>query len=151
MDPQDRPKAPVSEASQKAFSDWLQEIYQRLGRHALERKAIPESADGRCVWAIPHRILLAKYWPKNDEANAVWVIGGEVPMDLLPISAAAKAREAARHFSLKWQLEGGQISEQATRDGAAQDWAGVGDNFAASAESLYALADNDLLWKDVKE
>ena len=37
--------------------------------------------------------------------SALWVVGGDLPFDHANAEVALKARDAVRHFSLKWQLQ----------------------------------------------
>ncbi|MCH8221723.1 MAG: DUF4826 family protein, partial [Proteobacteria bacterium] len=67
-------------------------------------------------------------------------------------SLAATPRDAARHFSMKWQLQSSKVAnlgEQGDDDGgspAATDWQQIAGSLQANAEALYTLVERDELW-----
>ncbi len=86
------------------------------------------------AWALPGQILIGKVRAHGNPANFRWFICGEMPLDHVGDEVAASPRDAARHFSLKWQLD-------ATRHGG-----NAAETLAQQAEALYALVDDDRLW-----
>ncbi len=86
-------------------------------------------------WAFPGQILIGKIQDKGNQAGFHWFIGGNLPTDCIASSVALTARDAARHFSLKWQLEAGKKGAE-------------GEELARQAEGLYELTDEPGLWKE---
>ena len=92
-----------------------------------------------------------------DGSSGYWFISGELPSDHIDLALASSARDAARHFALKWQMQGARLEQQDQSDeesdstAAPPDWANVGANLARSAERLYAMVDDDTLWTNVAE
>ena len=59
-------------------------------------------------WMLPHKILIAKVWEINQDIGFVWSISiDKFIADYVAGSLAPTPREAARDFSLKWQMPAG--------------------------------------------
>jgi len=63
---------------------------------------------------------------------------------------ATTPRDAARHFSLKWQLDAARYENPAERHrlglDPAEDWEANARALATKAEYLYKIVDDDQLW-----
>ena len=87
------------------------------------------------AWAAPGHYLIGKAREAGDDRSFRWFIRSDSGgLDHVPGNAAATAREAARHFSLKWQLDATRIAEADTRA------------LVERAEFLYALVDDERFW-----
>lgn len=119
-------------------SDALEFARSQLGEALSELSAtgvIEEAVmEARPAWILPFKIVVGQSRTSSGDANSIWVIGGKVPADYLPAAAAATPRDAARHFSLKWQLD----SERLVGEESA--------NLVRIAEYLYSIVDNDDYW-----
>lgn len=119
-----------------------------MDRHVLDGAVL----EARPSWALPPRILIAVLREQAAHDNSFWLIcGADVPFDYVSRSVAASSRDAARHFALKWQLEGARLAESTPgpapeRDRGSDD-KNAGDRLAAQAEALYRLVDDDALWR----
>lgn len=111
-----------------------------------------ELVEARPIWSLPERVMIGQIRDADSPETFRWLICGDVPTDHVPADVAATARDALRHFSLKWQLGAARIDDPATRQ-----LVGLGENesgkaaaaeLAATAEELYALAAEDRLWPD---
>ena len=102
---------------------------------ALTEQGVVESImiEAKPAWVLPHRILIGKLRDSAIRSGFYWFTCGEVPIDCLPSTVATSPREAARHFSLKWQLDAARSDEG-------------GADLEKSAEWMYALADDGRLW-----
>jgi Domain of unknown function (DUF4826) len=88
------------------------------------------------AWVAPGHYLIGKAREAGDDRSFRWFIRGEGGnLDHVPGDAAATAREAARHFSLKWHLDATRSVEA---DAAA---------LIKRAELLYALVDDERFWQ----
>ena len=155
----------------KAFVEWAREQLIGMGQHVHTSGLITTEPVGRCVWAIPHQLFIGQIWPKADRSAAYWVISGQqVPTDHIERRLAETARDAARHFSLKWQLHSAKLSylseEEGDSEAGATDspalaempaggpesggegvaWSEVADTLQRPAETLYALVEQDEVW-----
>ena len=90
--------------------------------------------EARPAWVLPFQIVIGQSRVSSNDTTFIWVIGGKVPTDCLPSNAAKTAREAARHFSLKWQLDAERL------DGAEST------ALVRTAEFLYSIVDNEDYW-----
>jgi len=125
-------------ASGKVGRDALEHARSQLGEALSELRAagaIDETImEARPAWILPFKIVVGQSRTSSGDSNSFWVIGGNVPIDYLPSNVATTARDAARHFSLKWQLD----SERLVGEEAA--------NLVKIAEYLYSIVDNDDYW-----
>lgn len=90
--------------------------------------------DIKPAWALPQQVLIGKVRAHGNPARFRWFICGEMPLDHIGDEVATSPREAARHFSLKWQLDATRLGGDAA------------DTLAQQAEALYALVEDDTLW-----
>lgn len=135
------------DAEREAFVRWVREQHGLMARYASQRGLIGDDAEGVPVWSIPHQIFLGRFYDKDNRAGGYWYIAGALPSDHIPADVAANAREAVRHFALKWQLQSAQIGEGGeSGEEAVVDFANAADNLSRSAEGLMACVENDALW-----
>jgi len=109
-----------------------------------------ELVEARPVWSLPFRIMVGQLREKRDETNAYWIVAGAGPTDFIELSVATTPRDAARHFSLKWQLDAARYEDPAakkTQQMPQQDWDRLAAVLRTQAEALYALVENDALWQ----
>jgi hypothetical protein len=136
----------------EAYAEWVKAELRGMGDHARSSDLFQEEAAGHAVWTLPHRLFIGRIWPKSDKNRAYWVISGiDIPTDHIESSLANTARDAARHFSLKWQLQGSRLGGLDTMGGGGEtaddvDWSQVAHRLQAQAEGLYALVEKDEIW-----
>lgn len=108
--------------------------------------------EARVAWTLPQRLVIGQIRDSGPSRRELWIISGEVPTDCIDASTCATPRDAARHFALKWQLGAEQLrdpEERAKRPlKPVADWSSVADELEQVATDLYALADEDLAWKN---
>ena len=146
-----------NQAEVEAFTQWAQQQIEGMGRHVESSGLIKQDATGQAVWTLPHQIFIGKIWPKEDRNNVYWIISGpQLPTDHIEGRLADNAREAARHFSLKWQLEGNRLTGLSDHaDGETEatskdvDWQSIAAKLHNQAEGLYAVVDRDDLWENM--
>lgn len=120
-----------------ANSTWIREQLDAAVQLIMSRGIIDEKlAEARPIWSLPEKFLLGQVRVAKQQDTYIWIIAGDCPTDCIPHSAAATPRDAVRHFALKWQLD-------ATRQADAE----TTELLAAKAEELYAIAEEDHLWK----
>lgn len=135
------------------FEAWLRDQLNRAATRLHEKNLVGNKTRGECLWNIPFRYLIGKVWEVEHEANAYWVVGGLFPHDQVEAGLAANAREAARHFGMKWQLKGEQLtnmSEQALNalpEAAREiDWKEFGRVMSGQGELMMILVGRDDIW-----
>jgi hypothetical protein len=143
-----------NQAELDAFAVWGERQKDLMGEHVRSAGLFSGDVVGKAVWTLPHRIFIGRAWPKGDSTRAWWIITGElVPTDHLEGQMAETAREAARHFALKWQLQSARMGEmaEAPADAAQKagtvEWRAVADTLRTQAEGLYSLVENADAWK----
>lgn len=143
------------ERQREEFRQWATEQLEHCSDYIHDLGLLPEDPRGKGEWAIPERVFLGRIYSAGDPDQAYWVITGpEVPTDHIGGEVAPSAREAVRHFALKWQLQGARVSELSSGDEEAGetpgedklDWASTGSELAAKAEALYELSQDDRVW-----
>ena len=121
----------------KKTKKWLRGLIDLAVRGADEMNLYDEAVvEARADWALPQRLLVGKVRPQREPHAFCWFICGEVPLDYLRGDVATSPREALRHFAMKWQLD-------AERAGDAES----ADALIENAEAIYALADDERVWK----
>lgn len=102
------------------------------------------------AWAFPEEFVIGRVREQGEVRSYIWVICGTAPFDFLSSAIASTPREAARHFTMKWQLEAERHRDPAVQkkvDPTAQkDWTSLCDALEARASTLFKLVETDSLW-----
>lgn len=136
-------------------SEWTREILDKAVQD-IERLGIfpDELVEARAVWSLPEKVMIGQVRVANEPASFRWFICGDLPTDHISSSAASNAREALRHFSLKWQLDAERYGDPATRRAHSldetKDWERMTKQLIAKAEELYEMTEDDRLWQHSK-
>jgi hypothetical protein len=128
--------------------DTLDRAVAEITRHGVFEGNFVEA---RPVWSLPYRAMIGQIRDTRETAAFHWIICGDLPTDHIPSSVAATPRDALRHFSLKWQLGAARYDDPATREAAGMDTLPTderGAKLAVIAEALYAMAEDDSLWRE---
>lgn len=140
-------------ARQEAVA-WARSAVDQAVQLFIEQGVLDSAVlEARPSWGIPPGILIAMLREKGDRHHSFWLIcGADVPFDYVVSSVATSAREAARHFAMKWHLqaartgESASVQENADRD-SSFDQGGAGARLENQAESLFRLVNDDALWR----
>ena len=117
---------------------WLREQLDNAVDEIMASGVVKDQiAEARPVWSIANKVLIGQVRVASEPKSFIWVICGDYPTDCLPASAAATARDVARHFSLKWQM-----------DAARQTDAAAMTLLMDKAEELYDIVEEDSLWQE---
>lgn len=106
--------------------------------------------EARPSWASPPDVIIAIVREQGAPRNSFWLIyGAGVPFDYLASSVAPSAREAARHFALKWHLEAARLRDTSHRqmNSEPDEKTAHAVRLEAQAESLLRLVADDGLWQ----
>jgi hypothetical protein len=136
--------------SQEGVEKWAKEVCQDLAQRLVKRDILRGKVRVEARWAAPGRILLGVAWDDDHPRDRYWVIGGEaMTPDVVPLKVADTPRDAARHFSLRWQMTGARVGKAGTdgKHAGLVDWAGLEDRFAEQAELLYEFTSKDEVWE----
>ena len=133
-------------------SSWIRSTLDKAVRDISDLGVIPdELIEARHVWSLPGKVMIGQVRQANEPAIFVWFISGDLPTDHIGPSAAATAREAMRNFSIKWQLDAERYKDPATRKAhgldESRDWGLMTKKLVTKAEELYAMAEDDKLWR----
>jgi len=140
-------------AEAEALKAWYKMELDAVVKEMLRIKAISGAAvEATPIWAAPEQILIAKIWPAGQKRRFIWTISGSgVVTDHFPGNLAKTPRDAARHFSLKWQVDADRLSKMAsakTSDGKTRaNVEAFAQNMIRQAESLYELTSRDEGWE----
>jgi len=131
--------------------EWVKKIHGELlsycSRSGLEISSIEQEQSAILppavgVWLVVSKAQNQKYW----------VITGDLPYDHIVADSAKNARDAIRHFVLRWQLKAENIIQlrdnpktAAKVDDKQVEFAEVLIN---TANGLYDLCEKDELWKN---
>lgn len=79
-----------------------------------------------------------------------WIISGDLPTDHLQADIAKNARDALRHFALRWQLKAENLLQQQAHGqpqlGDAKTQSQFANELINKADGLYELYENDSFW-----
>jgi hypothetical protein len=121
-----------------AATKWLREQLDGAVDEIMASGIVKDQiAEARPVWSIANKVLIGQVRVASEPKSFIWVICGDYPTDCLPASAAPTARDVARHFSLKWQM-----------DAARQTDAAAMTLLMDKAEELYDIVEEDSLWQE---
>jgi hypothetical protein len=137
---------------QQELKSWYSGLLEKVTQDMLKIGAVTGSAvEARPVWASPHQILIARVWPVAQKSNFIWAIAGEaVVTDHIAGATAVTAQEAARHFSMKWQMDADRMLRAAGQETVAESSAAQMEAHAQKliqcAEQLYDLTERADIW-----
>ncbi len=130
---------------------WTKKQLDAAVRNLMDMGAIDSLiVEAKPAWTLPFQILIGKIRAHGQTNDFVWFICGEVPTDYLESTVAPTAREAARYFAMKWQLQAARQQAQAVQ--APQVAAlepghkDLGGQLSEQAEALYELVEDTRLW-----
>ena len=136
----------------EALKRWSKDLLDTTVREMVRVKVIDGArVEAKPVWADPYKILIAQIRQAGKKRQFIWTISGEgVITDHMAGSMAASPRDAARRFSLKWQMDADRLSKLAqARTSDAKTRANVesvANRMILQAESLYDLVNQDDRW-----
>lgn len=130
---------------------WAQSLLERVVENINDRGVIDSPlVEARVAWAKPGDVVIGQLRDQGNPGEFLWVIGGNVPVDCVHSTIAATARDAARHFAMKWQLEAARYesADERVRLGLdpSVDWDAQAKALVAKAEYLYSIFDDDQYW-----
>ena len=101
------------------------------------------------VWMLPGAVLIGQVRENIDKSAFRWIITGpDVPLDHVQGNVAENARDALKHFCLKWQLGAEKVREASVNDPDTGDhYRAKADQLAKQAEDLYEIAEADQFWQ----
>ena len=142
-----------AELEREALKGWYKPLLDGVVQEMLKRNAVVGTAvEATPVWIFPNKILIAKVWGMGQKTRFIWTISGDgLITDHIPASMAATPRDAARHFSLKWQMDADRLLALGNSKTPAVDKRSSMGNYAnkliKDAEALYDLAERDDIWQ----
>ena len=130
--------------------NWVQETLDSAVHEIINTRQFDALAiRAKPVWHLPGALLLAQF---EVAGSAYWLItGGGGPTDILNAELANQPRDAARHFSLKWQLGAQQLLDGAVAapaDMTEQEVREKTVNLIRCAESLSELVSAEQFWRN---
>ncbi|MDH3789534.1 MAG: DUF4826 family protein [Xanthomonadales bacterium] len=132
---------------------WFKPMLDQLVAKMINIGAISGVAvDANPAWGVEDQLLIAKVWDSSNKSQFIWAITGDLAVtDHIPGNLAVTPRDAARHFSYKWQMDADRLAEMANADSQV---ANTRANIEAQskkiiqlAESLYAMTEQEEAWK----
>lgn len=141
-----------TEEELQAYTEWTKSQLENMAQHVRNSDLFQDEVMGHAVWTLPHKLFIGKAWSRSDRSRAYWIISGvDIPSDHIDLAVADTAREAARHFVMKWQLQSArleQLGEKGNEPGEEDvDWQQVAEGLRGQAEGLYGLVDKEEIWR----
>lgn len=88
--------------------------------------------EARPEWHLPYELLIGKARLPRSQQGEKWFLATDTLLDTIPAAGIPTAREAARNFALRWQLQATQAGDDA--------------EIIERAQALYQLTLMDELW-----
>jgi len=118
----------------------IRDQYQLATKYLAEKGIVTNSVSAEdSRYLVP---LLALWKLTSLDGKKFWVLCGDLPSDHSSFDVAPNAREALRHFSLKWQMQAENLLQANTDE--QNDFANL---LIGRAEGLYKLYNDESLWK----
>lgn len=138
----------LDKPGQKELDVWIKKNLNAAVHKLMDKGKIDSLVvEARPAWVLPFQILIGKIRAKDQSGDFEWFISGEVPTDYLEATAAETPRDAARHFSMKWQLTASRYQGKGTDQDSSQiQHDEVVNNLISQSEALYALVEDDRVW-----
>ncbi len=119
---------------------WMRDQYQVATKYLAEKGVVTDSVqveDSR--YLVP---LLALWKLTSLAGEKFWVLSGDLPTDHSKFEVADNARDALRHFALKWQMQSENLLQSEIKE--QKDFAHL---LIGRAEGIYKLCEDDSLWQ----
>ena len=144
---------PVDADAREDHGQWIRQTVDAAVEEIMAKGLVEDGmVEARAGWVLSHRYVIGEVREARNHESLYWFITGEVPTDIIAAGVAATPREAARQFSMKWQLFASQLQDPASRKALGfsgdQDWAARSAAIIARAETLYEIVENNTLWQD---
>lgn len=146
-------KKQTADADNEALKSWHTELLNTVVREMIKSGAISGTAvEARPVWVSPYKVLIAKVWDVSQKSRFIWTISGDgVITDHIAGSMASTAKEVARHFSLKWQMDADRLLDLAKNKSPIENseahMEAYTNKLIQYAEYLYEFIDRDDVWQ----
>lgn len=132
--------------------DWTRSTLDRAVSDISDLGVIPdEILEARALWSVPGKVMIGQARQASEPSVYVWFISGDLPTDYIGPTAATNPREALKTFSMKWQMDAERYRDPATRRAhgldESKDWGAMTSKLIAKAEELYAMSEDDRLWR----
>ena len=141
------------DAAREALKSWYKVLLDAVVKEMIKVEAVTGAAvEARPVWVVPYKILIAQVWGASQKSRFIWTISGDsVITDHIAGSLAVTPKEAARHFSLKWQMDADRLlnlaKNKALVETSEKHVKAYTDKLIQYAESLYDWANRDDVWQ----
>ncbi len=144
------PPAPTSSPRgdpQESYTQWARAVLLSICERLIESDAVGQDAYAQVAWTVPNECLIARVSCPTRAGRDLWATGGNLPVDSILLEVAGGPRDAARHFSLRWQLESARLEglggADAKQGGA---WMASAKSLADQAERLNRYVRDDAFW-----
>lgn len=118
---------------------WIKTQYQVATKYLAEKGVITQSVQvEESRYLVP---ILALWKLTSIDGKKFWVLCGDLPSDHSSIDVAPNAREALRHFSLKWQMQAENLLQAKNKE--QNEFAHL---LIGRADGLYKLFNDEKLW-----
>lgn len=145
---EEKSRSQTEQELEKWLNNQLASAVRELTEQGLFNTAMVEA---KPAWVFPFSLLIGMIREQGETTSFDWFISGDFPTARVHSSSASTAREAARHFALKWQLEAKRMEEniQEPTDGETRSEVSgkTSGQLVEMAQSLYELVEQDSLWQ----
>ena len=128
------------EMTEEQQQQWVKQQYQIATKYLAEKGIVTSSvAVEESRYLVP---VLALWKLTAMDGKKFWVLCGDLPCDHSSVDVAPNAREAIRHFALKWQMQAENLLQAES-----EEQKRFAQLLISRAEGLYKLYDEEPLWQ----
>ena len=123
------------------LSNWVNQTLANSVK-ALAKRGIVESqlVEAKPAWVFPFSIMIGKVRESTTHAKFLWFANSSELVHFAGEQVAETARDAARYFAMKWQLDAQKLYADKNSDDV------LADTLSEHSESLLELVANDEFW-----
>ena len=146
--------ASTGDSDPDAIKAWYTGLLDKVVKEMVNIEAVSGVAvQAAPLWMVQREMLLAKVWAVGKESDFIWTLSiDKLIADYIAGSLASSPREAAKHFSLKWQMDADRLASVAQGQSMGEKADKTLQDYSARlieyAEALYNLTMRDEAWEE---
>ncbi|GAB3015769.1 DUF4826 family protein [Bowmanella dokdonensis] len=128
--------------TQEQVAEWVRAQLQKSSQFLAEKGIVVETVKMEESRYLAPWVTIWKV--KSRDGKYYWAVSGDMPSDVLPLSAAKDPRAVLRHLSLNWQMKADDLQQSMPNDPTQQEFAKL---LITKAHLLYDISEQDEVWK----
>ena len=128
--------------TQQQVTDWVRTQLQKATGFLAEKGIVVETVK---MEESRYLVPWVSVWKvRSRDGKYFWAVAGDMPSDVLPLSAAKDPRAVLRQLSLGWQMKADDLQQTLPDDKTQQEFARL---LIKKAHLLYDISERDEVWQ----